>query len=276
MQNEPHSPFMMVAGFHPITGAYTGQVAAYLSPLEGTYPMPAYAIAAQPDLSALAGHQAYRVTADGTSWAIVPDYSSATVYDTATAGVVDPPAFGQPLPVDHTVQPPPTLAEKQAAQWNRDEQAWRVVADLRGTRYWLPDGSEHKITETGVELPVDALDAAPLPTIQALRAKAVATLPAWEQTERAAGIDHNGHRWLTTPTALQDIRDVLLAGAVPGEQWVTADRQVVPMTMPELQVQWQAITARGAAIYRRRLEMEAEIEAMDAEQLAAFVPGWPA
>nr|WP_308444534.1 hypothetical protein [Laribacter hongkongensis] len=35
--------------------------------------------------------------------------------------------------------------------------------------------------------------------------------------------------------ALQDIRDVLLAGAVPSEQQVTADRQIVPMTLPELQ-----------------------------------------
>ena len=100
-------------------------------------------------------------------------------------------------------------------------------------------------------------------------------LPHWENSERAAGIKHAGQRWLTTSAALQDIRDVLLAGAVPGEQWVTADRQIVSMTFTELQSLWQAITARGAQIYQRRLEMEQQIADMSREQLEAFVPGWP-
>ncbi|MCG9079487.1 DUF4376 domain-containing protein [Laribacter hongkongensis] len=112
-------------------------------------------------------------------------------------------------------------------------------------------------------------------SLDILRDRALLLLPAWEKSERAAGIEHAGHRWLTTSAALQDIRDVLLAGAVPGEQWVTADRQIVPMTLPELQSLWQAITARGAAIYQRRLEMEQQIAGMDREQLEAFQPGWP-
>ncbi|MCG9046578.1 DUF4376 domain-containing protein [Laribacter hongkongensis] len=111
--------------------------------------------------------------------------------------------------------------------------------------------------------------------LDALRDRALSSLPAWEKSERAAGIEHAGQRWLTTSAALQDIRDVLLAGAVPGEQWVTAGRQIVPMTLPELQSLWQAITARGAAIYQRRLEMEQQIADMSREQLEAFQPGWP-
>ena len=111
--------------------------------------------------------------------------------------------------------------------------------------------------------------------VDTLRDRALDMLPTWEKSERAAGIEHAGQRWLTTSAALQDIRDVLLAGAVPGEQWVTADRQIVPMTLPELQSLWQAITARGAAIYQRRLEMEQQIADMSREQLEAFVPGWP-
>ncbi|ACO74617.1 hypothetical protein LHK_01631 [Laribacter hongkongensis HLHK9] len=121
---------------------------------------------------------------------------------------------------------------------------------------------------------------APLPadvsTNDALRDRALEQFPAWEKAERAAGIEHAGRRWLTTTAALQDIRDVLLAGAVPGEQWVTADRQIVPMTFAGLQSLWQAITARGAQIYQRRLEMEQQIADMSREQLEAFVPGWPA
>ncbi|MBE5529676.1 hypothetical protein A9J41_15395 [Laribacter hongkongensis] len=111
--------------------------------------------------------------------------------------------------------------------------------------------------------------------LDTLRDRALSRLPVWEKSERAAGIEHAGQRWLTTSAALQDIRDVLLAGAVPGEQWVTADRQIVPMTLPELQSLWQAITSRGAQIYQRRLEMEQQIADMSREQLEAFVPGWP-
>ncbi|MCG8995057.1 DUF4376 domain-containing protein [Laribacter hongkongensis] len=111
--------------------------------------------------------------------------------------------------------------------------------------------------------------------LDALRDRALELLPAWEKSERASGIEHAGQRWLTTSAALQDIRDVLLAGAVPNEQWVTADRQIVPLTFTELQSLWQAITARGAQIYQRRLEMEQQIAGMDREQLEAFQPGWP-
>lgn len=113
-------------------------------------------------------------------------------------------------------------------------------------------------------------------TLDALRDRALSLLPAWEKSERAAGIEHAGQHWLTSSSALQDIRDVLLAGAVPGEQWVTADRQIVPMTLPELQSLWQAITARGAAIYQHRLEMEQQVAGMSREQLETFQPGWPA
>ncbi|WP_375592117.1 DUF4376 domain-containing protein [Chitiniphilus eburneus] len=116
----------------------------------------------------------------------------------------------------------------------------------------------------------------PAPTLDALRAQARGALPAWESAERAAGIDHAGRRWLTTPEALQDIRDALLAGLVPGGVWVDAAREVVPLSLAELQALWAACVTRGAAIYQRRLVMETGIEAMDAEQLAAFVPGWPA
>ena len=111
--------------------------------------------------------------------------------------------------------------------------------------------------------------------IRQIKANLLGMLPHWENSERVAGIEYAGYRWLTTPLALQDIRDVLLAGAVPGEQWVTADRQIVPMTLAGLQSLWQAITARGAQIYQRRLEMEQQIADMSREQLEAFVPGWP-
>ncbi|MEE9928065.1 DUF4376 domain-containing protein [Microvirgula aerodenitrificans] len=111
-----------------------------------------------------------------------------------------------------------------------------------------------------------------LPPIEALQARASALLSVWEQRERDAGIDHAGQHWLTTADALQDLRDMLLAGAVPGGVWVTAARQAVPMTLAELQMLWQAITARVALVRQQRLAMEREVAEMDAEQLAAFSP----
>ncbi|WP_246038445.1 DUF4376 domain-containing protein [Chitiniphilus eburneus] len=111
--------------------------------------------------------------------------------------------------------------------------------------------------------------------INAARFELLSRLPAWETAERAAGIDHAGRRWLTTPEALQDIRDSLLAGMVPGGVWVDAAREVIPMTLGELQTLWTACVERGAAIYQRRLELEAQIAQMDREQLASFMPSWP-
>ncbi|MCG9083934.1 DUF4376 domain-containing protein [Laribacter hongkongensis] len=122
--------------------------------------------------------------------------------------------------------------------------------------------------------PDHGLTESPPISLDTLRENALSQLPVWEKSERAAGIEHAGKRWLTTSAALQDIRDVLLAGAVPGEKWVTADRQIVPMTLPDLQSLWQAITARGALIYQRRLEIEQQIAEMTREQLEAFQPGW--
>ncbi|GAA5784864.1 DUF4376 domain-containing protein [Chitiniphilus shinanonensis] len=93
--------------------------------------------------------------------------------------------------------------------------------------------------EDGALSPPEAL---PLP---AMRAAALGTLPAWELAERAAGIDHASRHWLTTPEALQDIRDALLAGLVPGGVWIDAAREVVPMTLAELQGLWAACVTRA-------------------------------
>jgi hypothetical protein len=144
----------------------------------------------------------------------------------------------------------------------------RADYDAAGT--WPADAMEVTAEEEA------ALRIPAPPTLAGLKASALTLLPHWEQTERAAGIDHAGHRWLTTPAALQDFRDSLLAGMVPGNMWIDAARQPVPMTLPDLQSLWGAIVTAGAAIYQRRLQMEAEIAAMDAEQLTAFEPGWPA
>ncbi|MBM3115003.1 DUF4376 domain-containing protein [Jeongeupia naejangsanensis] len=116
----------------------------------------------------------------------------------------------------------------------------------------------------------------PAVSIDALRAQALAILTNWEIAERAAGMDYIGNRWLTTPAALQDIRDALLAGLVPNDVWIDTNRNAVPTTLEQLQALWAACVNRGAAIYQRRLVMEAEIATLDRAALEQFQPGWPA
>lgn len=111
----------------------------------------------------------------------------------------------------------------------------------------------------------------PPPSLDQLRARALSLMPSWEQSERTAGIEHRGHAWLTTPEALQDIRDALLAGIVPGGVWIDAARTQVTMTLADLQALWAAMVTSGAAIYQRRLQMEAAIATMNADQLSAFM-----
>lgn len=149
------------------------------------------------------------------------------------------------------------------------------ISDVEHARLMQEQFEHGKVIQAGPGGYPETVDRPPK-TIDDLRATAAGRLPAWEETERGAGIDHAGHRWLTTPAALQDVRDVLLAGVVPGGQWVTAARVAVPMDLTGLQELWAAIATRGALIYRRRLELEALIPTLTREQLEAFVPGWPA
>lgn len=87
---------------------------------------------------------------------------------------------------------PPTLAANEVARWANG--VWSRVLDLRGTAYWLADGSRHEITERGVDLPADALDQPPPPPVEAvvrnIKAEAqrriYAIAPAWMQANLTA------------------------------------------------------------------------------------------
>lgn len=58
------------------------------------------------------------------------------------------------LPWCATAVAPPKIKAHQAAIFA--DTGWQVVADWRGTHYWLPDGSEHVIGKLNETLPVDA------------------------------------------------------------------------------------------------------------------------
>lgn len=61
---------------------------------------------------------------------------------------------------DHATQAePPAPQNGKVSIWNGTD--WLMVTDLRGTRYWLTDGTEHVIKQAGETLPDGALDAPP-------------------------------------------------------------------------------------------------------------------
>lgn len=77
------------------------------------------------------------------------------------------------IPAWATLKRPPTPGEHQAAVFRDD--AWELVSDRRGQKYWLADRSDHVITELGVEPPAGALDERPPLPLTDVKAQAFAT-----------------------------------------------------------------------------------------------------
>ena len=77
---------------------------------------------------------------------------------------------------------PPAVSANQAARFA--DGAWTVVPDFNGTTYWLADGTQHTMSERGIDLPADALLAEPpappppIPTVVTMRQARLAMLDA--------------------------------------------------------------------------------------------------
>lgn len=65
------------------------------------------------------------------------------------------------IPPFATELEPPSVKDKEAAVFQPDNNTWTIKPDYRGTKYWLPDGSHHKIEQIGEVLPKNALDKPP-------------------------------------------------------------------------------------------------------------------
>ena len=65
------------------------------------------------------------------------------------------------IPPSATELAPPSAGNHETAIFQPDSKSWTVKPDYRGTEYWLPDGSHHKIEQIGEVLPEDALDEPP-------------------------------------------------------------------------------------------------------------------
>ena len=82
------------------------------------------------------------------------------------------PLEGKPLlPAFATDKRPPSVNVNQCAVFV--DGTWAIVADFRGKEYFLKDGSQHTIEKLGDELPEDALNEAPSPSLDKLKANAI-------------------------------------------------------------------------------------------------------
>ena len=87
------------------------------------------------------------------------------------------------VPAHATTTEPPE-GELGKARIFQDD-AWSLIDDQRGVQYWLADGTQHVITELGEVKPDNALDSAPPPTLEEVKAQANAEVVALFTTTRA-------------------------------------------------------------------------------------------
>lgn len=101
-----------------------------------------------------------------------------------------------------------------------------------------------------------------------------------EQELTEVTFEHAGHIWDAGLKSQTRIEPLLKLDALPdGFFWTDHDNHDVRVTMEELRAIGAAmnlaIVQRGFAIHARQREMKQQLESMTAEELMAFVPGWP-
>ena len=87
---------------------------------------------------------------------IVYKYDESGIYAGETTAQESPRESGVYLmPPNTTAKMPPVIGEHECAVFENG--SWAIKPDYRRVTYWLPDGSEHNITEINVAPPDDAL-----------------------------------------------------------------------------------------------------------------------
>ncbi|HKT28759.1 phage tail protein [Dyella sp.] len=148
------------------TREYLGELEAYLSPLEGTYPLPSNATFVEPG-SNPGPLKARRLAQDGSTWEAVDDFRYIMLWDTKTAlPVPNTLALGNMLPPGITCITPPTYSSQdcKCAAWDEGQGAWVAAPDYSRYPLWVKATAERAPSlPAGVELP-DTLTTLPPPT----------------------------------------------------------------------------------------------------------------
>jgi hypothetical protein len=164
------------------TREYLGELDAYLSPLEGTYPLPSNAVFVEPGLDP-GPCKTRRLTQDGNAWEVVDDFRYIMLWDTSTAHPVpNVLALGEAPAANVTHLAPPTydVQDCKCSVWDTETNAWIAVPDYSRCPLWVKATAQRAAPlPAGVALP-DTLTALQPPTGEHIRAIWDTSADSWD------------------------------------------------------------------------------------------------
>jgi len=194
------------------TREYLGELEAYLSPLEGSYPLPSNAVFVEPGPEP-GPLKARRLLPDGSAWEVVDDFRYIMLWETSTARpVANALALGETPPVGTTHLMPPIYDAKecQCAVWEEHLNAWVAAPDYSRSALWVKATAQRALPlSPGAALP-DTLTTLPPPTGRYVAAIWNASTSAWDAIP-----DYRGFTYWTEDGVLHSIER--LGEEPPGE-----------------------------------------------------------
>ena len=168
------------------------------------------------------------------------------------------------IPAMATDVMPPATGKNECPVWENGK--WTVKPNFRGTKYWLPDGSEHSITEINVVPPADALFEKPIipPTFEEAKAAKLAELDTafTSASETAYCMSSAGFEINADEIANRNIEGLVLV-LKPEERTLfrAYDNSFHEVTKEQLETMRKEIVVNSQRLYGIKWQIEAAIEA---------------
>lgn len=126
---------------------------------------------------------------------------------------------------------PPKFGTNQAAKYENG--SWKIVPNLRGKTYWMPNGEKYEITQRGEELPVEALLKEPPKPIHKVKEEKKFDIELKRNDDLLLPVMAHGRTWQADPKS----RDLLIQSIVLAKAglplpavWRDADNKEMPIT----------------------------------------------
>lgn len=120
MTENAQAPYITAYSYDPETNEYKGETRAYISPREGTYPLPANATLSEPP--AIVERKARCWNEEVGAWEQVDDYRGATYWNKATKERVEIKELGTAPTAEMTDIEPTDMQ----SEWDEATSAWKV------------------------------------------------------------------------------------------------------------------------------------------------------
>ena len=199
--------------------------------------------------------------------------ATRTVYEYDEAGLYTGETTAEPsprekdvwlIPANATELEPPVTGEHECAVFRNGR--WSVRYDYRGTTYWLPDGTEHTITETGMIVPEGALTEPPAPQLETVKAGKLAELDAAfaSASEQAHCLSSAGFEINANETADRNVANLIVSMEAKGQETVSFrafDNTFHEVTFTQLKTMQLEIIGCMQALYARKWALRDAIAA---------------